>query len=75
MKLPKFWKDTGSYNDTAIQLSIFACILACTYFGLAYDMHWLLLGSIIIGPVMGFVIGFSLILFLCTYCAVDDQDS
>ncbi|QDT30674.1 hypothetical protein Enr10x_60420 [Gimesia panareensis] len=75
MKLPKFWIDTGAYNDTAIQISIFICCSLCIYIGYAYEMAWLVMSAIIIGPVSGFFIGFCLIMFLCTYCAVDDKDS
>lgn len=68
MKLLKFWPDRGGYNDTVVSLSIFltmASSFACdAWYGAPW---WALLVCLLLGPIVGFVLGFALVIFLCTY--------
>ena len=71
MELPKFWNDSGRWNDSILQACIILSIgfwMAVAYFA---DAPWLYLASAILGPVTGFVAGFAAVGVLSTYFAKD----
>jgi hypothetical protein len=74
MKLPKFWKDTGTYNDPLISLTILGSIILGIVSALHFEVHWLF--KIILGLggcVLGIATGFLVIYILCTFFSVDDS--
>jgi hypothetical protein len=68
----KFWKDSGNWNDMLVQGSIVVAMAAGGAFG-----YWLwgTRGVVLAlaGIPIGFVSGFGLVAFLCTYCSVQDD--
>ena len=67
MRLPKFWRDCGQWNDLLVQGAIVLSI--CAWGGLAFAIGspWLGLATILLGPITGLFVGFLLIHVLCTY--------
>ena len=73
MNWPKFWNDTGGWNDTLVKSCIVLSI--CFWMAVAYfaDAPWLYLASAILGPATGALVGFSAVAVLCTYFAKDQR--
>jgi hypothetical protein len=64
MRVPRFWKDTGAWNDQIISLTIAASTAGGLFLSSRYHSLILFLASLILGPIMGFFIGFFLVLIL-----------
>jgi hypothetical protein len=67
MRLPKFWHDSGRWNDLVISLCI---VLALGFWGLLAwqfgSFRWAVTG-VLLAPLTGFVFGILLVHVLCTY--------
>ena len=72
MRLPKFWKDTGRYNDYLITLTIVAGIALGAFASSHFPVPWWArIFLIIVGLIVGLVLGFGVMHILCTYFSED----
>jgi hypothetical protein len=73
MELPKFWNDSGSWNESLVKACITLSI--CFWMAAAYfaDAPWLFFASVVLGPITGFVVGFAAVSVLSTYFAKDPK--
>lgn len=69
MRWPKFWRDTGSWNDPVVATGVLFGIGGWTCLALWLESRWLLLGAVLLGPVSGFLLGVGVVAVLCTYFA------
>lgn len=67
MRLPKFWKDSGGWNEPLLQLSIGLPLAVSLAFAYLKGPSLLTIGMMVSSPVVGFIIGLLLIHVLCTY--------
>ena len=73
MRMPKFWKDTGPWNDAVVGLSVTLGLVFWGVLGWALGWWWLVAAAAVLGPVTGFVAGVLLISFLSSYCNIRDR--
>ena len=71
--LPKFWRDTGGWNDTVVSMFPVLCPLA-TLLVVSFYFQRPLLGFLLmpVGWICGMILGFATIATLCTFFARDD---
>ena len=67
MRLPKFWRDKGGWNDNVTTASMAVCIFGTCGIGFWVDWPWLCLAGLILGPVVGWFLGFFVVSFLCKF--------
>ena len=74
--LPKFWRDTGGWNDTVVSMCSAVLPLA-TLLVVSFYFQRPLLGFLLmpVGWVGGMIIGFTTIAILCTFFRRDDAVS
>ena len=65
MRLPKFWKDTGGWNDTVVTMAVVISISSGLLLSIRHQLIVLALGSIILGPIIGFISGLFAVVILC----------
>ena len=58
------WRDSGPTNDAVVSASITLSLLAWLGLGWKIGSTWLMVASIILGPLAGVIGGFCLLLFL-----------
>lgn len=67
MRLPKFWRSTGSWNDPVILIGQFVGVVGCIFLGEWLESPWLAFGVMIISPLFGFFLGLGVVVML-TLC-------
>jgi hypothetical protein len=72
MRLPKFWRDTGSWNDPVVSTGILFGLGAWAGLGWWLALPWLLYASVILGPASGFLLGFGAVSVLCRFFAKEN---
>jgi hypothetical protein len=68
MRLPR-WPDTGHWNDAVVTLMILAALAGGGYWAWCWESPLLMLGVVLLAPVIGFVLGFCLVVLLSTIFA------
>lgn len=72
MKLPKFWPDSGNYNDAVGTLCIMLSLLTWQLLGWWLGSLLFGLAGLFLAPLIGFFIGLTLIHVLSTYFRRDE---
>ena len=67
MKLPMFWRDTGTWNDAVVSASIAVSLMVWCVLGWWLESPGLLLAAVFLGPVAGFGLGLGAVAVLCRF--------
>ena len=72
MKLPKFWRDKGTWNESAIALCIAASLGICCFVFARFDVPiWIGLFAVPLAMVLGFGIGLAFVAILSGFFGTD----
>jgi hypothetical protein len=69
MRLPKFWRDTGRWNDPVVSAGIIVGMAGWGGLGWWLGKPWLLLAAVFLGPVSGLFLGLAVVAVLCRFFA------
>jgi hypothetical protein len=69
MRLPRFWRDCGAWNDPVVSVGIVLGLAAWGGLGWWLETPWLLLAAVFLGPVSGFLLGMAVVAVLCRFFA------
>lgn len=69
--LPKFWKDKGGWNDSIVTLAITASVAGGLLLSFRCNSIMLAIGTLILAPIIGLLLGFCVVFVLCTYFGKD----
>lgn len=69
MKLPKFWRDTGTWNDSVVSACTVLGLVAWGGLGWWLELPWLLGAAVFLGPVSGLFLGLGVVAVLCRFFA------
>jgi hypothetical protein len=72
MRLPKFWPETAGLNEALVTFCIIVSMAGWIAWAWLAESLWLAVAGVILGPVLGFVVGVALVLFLNSYCGRGD---
>src|SRR5438270_291115 len=74
MRRPRFWRDTGSWNDPVVSAAVVLGIAG--WGGLVWwlEAPWLLLAAVLLGPVSGFLLGIGAVTVLCRFFAKEKAE-
>jgi hypothetical protein len=67
VRLPKVWRDTGTWNDPVVSTGIVVGVAAWGGLGWWLEMPWLLLAALFLGPVSGVFLGIAAVSVLCRF--------
>lgn len=67
MRLPKFWKDSGHWNDAVVSLCILLSLLAWLVVAWHFGSYLFALAAVVLAPLFGFGVGVIVVHVLCTY--------
>jgi hypothetical protein len=69
MRLPKFWRDTGAWNDPVVSAGVAAGLAVWGGLGWWLGLPWLLRTAVFLGPVSGLFLGLGVVAVLCRFFA------
>jgi hypothetical protein len=69
MRLPKFWRDKGSWNDPVVSAGIIVGLAAWGGLALRFPTPWLLFAAVFLGPISGLFLGMGVVMVLCRFFA------
>ena len=69
MKTPKFWRDTGAWNDRVVAVCIAVGLAVWGGLGWWLELPWLLGAAVLLGPVSGLLLGLAIVAVLCRFFA------
>jgi hypothetical protein len=67
MRLPKFWRDCGAWNEPVVTAGIVVGLLAWGGVGWWLGSPWLLGAAVLLGPLSGFLLGLGVVVVLCRF--------
>ncbi len=73
MNLPKFWPDSGHWNDGVVSLSILLSLLTWSLVAWRVGSFPLLAAGVLPATLTGFLVGVTLVHLLCTYFGRSDR--
>jgi hypothetical protein len=73
MRLPRFWRDSGRWNDAVVSTAVSVTLIA--WGGLAWCVHrpGMYFAAVFLGPASGLFLGLAVIAILCRFFR-DTQD-
>jgi hypothetical protein len=74
MKLPRFWRDTGSWNDPVVSTGIVLGLATWGGLGWWLELPWLLAAAVLLGPASGGLLGLGLVAVLCRFFAKEKAE-
>jgi hypothetical protein len=69
MRLPRFWRDAGRWNDPVVSAAVVVGLVVWGGLGWWLSLPWLLLAAGVLGPASGFLLGLGVVAVLCRYFA------
>lgn len=67
MKLPKFWRDKGTWNDPVVSAGVVLGLASWVGLGWLLDFPALMIAGMLLGPFSGFCLGIGIVAVLCRY--------
>jgi len=72
MRLPRFWRDKGTWNDPVVSAGILLGVAAWAGLAWVLESPALLLAAVFLGPLTGLGLGLVVVACLCRFFGKDD---